>query len=292
MKIAIVTDSSAYLSAAECRQYGITVVPIPLIMDDRVYREGVDLAPAVFYEKLRQTKTLPSTSQPAVGDLLRTYENLANAGYDTVISIHLASTISGFYQTLATLAPQVKHLQVLPYDSGITVRLLGYLAIEAARLAQRGATPELIFTRLDQLRQQINEVFIVNDLQNLVRGGRLSNMSAVLGNMLKIKPLLTFSEETNKIVLFDKVRALKRAYQRAEAIFARDLAKSSVPLRLLIIHANDPQAAQNWQTSLQAKFPEVVTEITYFGPVIGTHLGEKAIALGWMPDIFAPEVRP
>ncbi|WP_261805622.1 DegV family protein [Lapidilactobacillus luobeiensis] len=286
MKIAIVTDSSAYLTAAECQRYSITVVPIPFIMDDQVYREGIDLETTAFYEKLRVAATLPSTSQPPLGDMLRTYENIANAGYDVVLSIHLASTISGFYHTLQSVTPKVTGLKVVPYDSGITVRLLGYLVIAAARLAEQGADLATIISELDRLRGQINEVFIVNDLKNLARGGRLSNMSAALGSMLKIKPLLTFDQQTNKIVLFEKVRSLKRAYQHAEKIFADDLAHSPIPLRLLIIHANDPDAALAWQKKLQGQFPDVVTEVTYFGPVIGTHLGEKAIALGWMPDIF------
>lgn len=287
MKIAIVTDSSAYLSTQEAEQYNIKVVPIPVIIDNQVYEEGVDLQTAEFYDKLRNSKTFPSTSQPVLGDMLKLYEDLGNEGYDTVLSIHLASTISGFYNTLVTAAPEIKSVKVVPYDSGITVRLMGYLAIKAALMAQAGADLADIIATLDNLKKTINEVFIVNDLQNLVRGGRLSNSAAFIGSMLKIKPLLTFDEQSNKIVAFEKVRSIKKAYKRAEEIFTEAYEKSDVPLRLLIIHGNDLPAAEAWQTELQAKFPDLATEITYFGPVIGTHLGEKAIALGWMADIFA-----
>lgn len=286
MKIAIVTDSTAYLSTAECAENQITIVPMPVIMADQVYQEGVDLTTSEFYQRLRTETTLPSTSQPAIGELLRLYENLGNAGYDIVLSIHLASTLSGFYNTLKSAVNQVKNTRVIPYDSGITVKLMGYMAIYAARLAKAGSPINEIIQRLDQLKQQINEVFIVNDLKNLVRGGRLSNTSAVIGTMLKVKPLLTFDDQSNKIVLFEKIRSLKRAYRRAEEIFATDFVQSAQPLRLIIIHANDEPAALAWQAEIQAKYPQLVTEISYFGPVIGTHLGESAIALAWLPDIY------
>lgn len=285
LKIAIVTDSSAYLTDAECQQYHIQVVPTPIIMDNQIFHEGVDLDNTDFYQYLRTSESLPNTSQPALGDMIKCYENLANAGYDTVLSIHMGSGISGLYQTLCAAASTIDFIKVVPYDSKITVRLLGYLVIQAARLAQAGADLETIIAQLDQLRAQINEVFIVNDLYNLVRGGRLSNVSASIGSALKIKPLLTFDKKTAKIITFAKVRSLRRAFLQAEQVFAEDLAQSNVPLRLLVIHANDEATARQWQTKLQAQFPDVVTELTYFGPSIGTHLGEKALALGWMPDI-------
>lgn len=286
MKIAIVTDSTAYLTAAEAKENQITIVPMPVIMADRVYQEGVDLSTSEFYQRLRTEPSLPSTSQPAIGELLRLYENLGNAGYDVVLSIHLSSTLSGFYSTLKSAVGQVKNTRVIPYDSGITVKLMGYLAIYAARLVAAKVDLAEILARLDQLKQQVNEVFIVNDLKNLVRGGRLSNTSAVIGSMLKVKPLLTFDDHSNQIVLFEKIRSLKRAYHRAEEIFEADLNQSSQPLRLIIIHANDEAAALAWQQTILEKHPNLVTEISYFGPVIGTHLGERAIALAWLPDIY------
>lgn len=285
MSIAIVTDSSAYLSTAEINELNIKVIPTPVIIDDVVYQEGVDLSADEFYEKLRTAKTFPSTSQPSLGDTLKAYEDLANEGYETVLSIHLSSTISGFYNTLMTITPEVKSIKVVPYDSGITIRLMGYLVLQAAKMAAQGASLQTILTKLDQLKQTMNEVFIVNDLQNLVRGGRLSNSSAFIGTMLKIKPLLTFDPKSNKIVAFEKVRSIKKAYARAEELFDKDYQQATQPLRLLIVHANDLAAAQAWQQTIQAKYPDLTTEITYFGPAIGTHLGEKAIALAWMADI-------
>lgn len=286
MKIAVVTDSTAYLSPKQIEKYNIHIVPMPVIIDGKTYREGVDLTTDQFYDKLRTSDSFPSTSQPAVGELVQMYENLGDQGYDVVISIHLAATISGFYNTLQTVvAPQVKNTKVIPFDSEITVLLMGYLVIEAARMAQRGETPATIISRLEHLRQTQDEYFVVDDLQNLVRGGRLSNATAFIGSVLKVKPILTFDEETDQIVAFDKVRSTKRALKRVESLFEEKLKKVDYPVRMIIIQGNDEEAAINWQQKLAKQYPDFTIDISYFGPVIGTHLGEKALALAWMEDI-------
>lgn len=286
MKIAVVTDSTAYLSPKQIEKYNIHIVPMPVIIDGKTYREGVDLTTDQFYDKLRTSDSFPSTSQPAVGELVQMYENLGDQGYDVVISIHLAATISGFYNTLQTVvAPQVKNTKVIPFDSEITVLLMGYLVIEAARMAQRGETPATIISRLEHLRQTQDEYCVVDDLQNLVRGGRLSNATAFIGSVLKVKPILTFDEETDQIVAFDKVRSTKRALKRVESLFEEKLKKVDYPVRMIIIQGNDEEAAINWQQKLAKQYPDFTIDISYFGPVIGTHLGEKALALAWMEDI-------
>lgn len=285
MKIAVVTDSTAYLPQETVEKYNIKVVPIPFIIDGQVYNEGEDISTAEFYEKLRTSETFPSTSQPAVGELIELYQSLGKEGYDTVISIHLASTISGLHQTLVNLADELTDIKLVPYDSQITVMLMGNLVIEAARLAQAGASLDEILGRLDALRATTNEYFIVDDLQNLVRGGRLSNASAFIGNVLKIKPILTFDNDSHKIVAFEKVRSTKRALKRVEDLFTEEMAHINYPVRIIVIHANDLPAAEKWQAKLRTQYPDCQIDISYFGPVIGTHLGEKALALAWMRDI-------
>lgn len=284
MKIAVVTDSTSYLSAEEVERYHIHVVPIPVIMDGRSYDEDVDITTSEFYERLRNSKSFPSTSQPPLDEMINLYNQLADEGYDAVISIHLASTISGFVNQLKNIAPTIENIRVIPYDSQITVKLMGYLAIEASRMAARGAEPEEILARLDDLRSTIGEYFVVDDLQNLVRGGRLSNASGFIGSVLRIKPLLTFDDETHEIVAFEKVRSRKKALARVEDLFVAVQAQVDYPLRALVINANDPEGGQNWANKIASQYPDIPVEQSYFGPVIGAHLGEKALALAWIKD--------
>lgn len=284
MKIAIVTDSTAYLTKAETEKYHITVVPMPVIIDGHEYREGVDLSTEEFYDKLKNANSFPSTSQAPMGEMMNVYNELADQGYDTVISIHLASTISGFYQSIENLAPQIDRIKVIPYDSKITVKLMGYLAIQASKMARLGRDPKTIIQYLDGLRATIDELFVVDDLQNLVRGGRLSNASAFIGGILKIKPLLTFDDKSNEIVAFDKVRSRKKALKRVEELFAQAKQKADYPLRALVINGHDPKAGEEWTEKIHGLYPDMPIEQSYFGPVIGTHLGDKALALAWLRD--------
>lgn len=285
MKIAVVTDSTSYLTKELTDKYNIKVIPIPFILNGENYREGVDITTEEFYEKLRSSKELPTTSQPPVGELISLYEGLRDEGYDAVISIHLAATISGLVRNLENIQDEVEGIKIVPYDSKITVRLMGELAITAAKMAKKGASIDEIIDRLDYLRSTIDEYFVVDDLKNLVKGGRLSNASAFIGSVLKIKPILTFDNESDKIVAFDKVRSMKRAMKRVEDLFAKQMEKTDYPVHLIIFHANNEKAALDWKEKLEKKFPNIRISISYFGPVIGCHLGEKALALGWMRDV-------
>ncbi|GAF41375.1 hypothetical protein FC83_GL002390 [Agrilactobacillus composti DSM 18527 = JCM 14202] len=282
MKLAIVTDSTAYLSAEQIKANDIHVIPIPFMVDGQSYQEGKDISTAEFYKLLKTSKTFPTTSQPALGTAKKLYEQLHEAGYDTILSIHLASSISGFVDNLRLLENTISGVKLIPYDSQITVMLMGHLVLEAARMNRNHADLDAILARLNEMRASMGEVFIVNDLQNLVRGGRLSNASALVGTVLKIKPLLTFDPDTHKIVAFEKVRSIKRAYARAEELLQQAITTHDYPLRALIIHGDDLPEAKIWQQGIQSRFPELPTEITYFGPVVGVHLGDKAMALAWI----------
>ncbi|QLL69929.1 DegV family protein [Lactobacillus sp. 3B(2020)] len=285
MKIAVVTDSTAYLTDEEARENNIRVVPIPLIIDGQSYREGVDITTEDFYQKLQTTSSFPSTSQPPIGQLMELYQSLADEGYDTVISIHLTAAISGLLNTIGQLAEEMKEtIKIIPFDSHLTVKMMGYLAIEAAQLIKAGNDLDTILEKLKAYQDTFNNVFVVDDLQNLVRGGRLSNASAFVGSILKIKPLLTMHTANYSIEAFEKVRSMKKAKLRCEQIFADDLAKLDYPVQAMVIHANAQEAGQKWLDHLQATYPQVRFELSYFGPVIGTHLGQGALGLTWMQD--------
>jgi len=284
MKIAIVTDSTAYLSQAEVDALDIKVVPIPVIIDGVSYREGIDLTTSEFYEKLATSNNFPSTSQPAVGEWITLFESLKTDGYDGAIVINLAATISGTVNTVAGLTDAVADFKVWGYDSKITVRLMGHLVMKAAKLAQAGVAADQIMAILDELATTMDEYFIVDDLKNLVRGGRLSNASALIGTMLKVKPILTFDNDSNYIVPFEKVRSMKKAMARAEELFDQARKAADYPLRAIVIHANAEAAGEKWREELQQRHPDMPFELSYFGPVIGTHLGSGALALAWIRD--------
>lgn len=285
MKTAVVTDSTANLDQETIDKYGIKVVPIPYIIDGTEYQDGVDLTRPEFYEKMQNAKDFPTTSQPPVGEMINLYNQLADEGYDAVISIHIAGTISGLMTTLNNLKGQLDNIKLYPIDSSITEVPMGWMVKLAARMAAQNEDAEKIVAAVEQLKKQYDAVFVVNDLKNLAHGGRLSNASAFIGTVLKIKPLLHFDKESDKIVAFEKVRSLKKAMKRAQEIIKEETDKADYPFRLLVIHANNEKRGQEWAKEVQEAFPGIPVSLDEFDPVIAVHLGEGALALGFIRDI-------
>lgn len=256
------------------------MLPLSVVVGNEVYREEVDITSEEFFEKVRNMENLPTSSQPTTGEIVTLFEQLAK-DYDAVISIHLSSKISGTYQNVAGAASMVEGIQVFPYDSGISCMAQGYFALEGARMAKHGATVEGILTAFEEMQKTLRAYFMVDDLNHLVRGGRLSNGAAILGSMLKIKPILHF--EDKEIVVFEKIRSSKKALKRIEGMLVEDSEKG-YPIVATIIHANAEEEALKWKKHLEKTLPTVRFELSYFGPVIGTHLGEGALGMAWIED--------
>lgn len=285
MKIALVTDSTSVLTEQEIKENNVIVAPIPIIIGDKEYLEGVNITSKQLFETQKQGAAFPKTSQPSMGEMISLFNKLYDEGYEAIITITLSSGISGFFQTLQNVARNNPEYHLYPYDSKMTVRLQGYLVLAAAKMIKAGYTPEEILERLDKIRATIDELFVVDDLKNLSRGGRLSNASAFIGTMLNIKPLLTF--EDGKIVAFDKIRSLKRAVSKVEDIALERTSKLPYKdkLRLFVFHSNDEKQAEGIKEFILDNFPGMPVDVAEFSPVIATHLGEKSIAIAWMIDI-------
>ncbi|MBF0780500.1 MULTISPECIES: DegV family protein [unclassified Granulicatella] len=279
MKIAIVTDSVAYLSQEECQKSNIYVLPLSIEFDGKVYVEGEDLTPTEFYDLVRGTKNLPKSSQPSVGSALELYQQLSKE-YDAAIAIHLSSDISGTYQTAVSLMDEFSPFKIFAVDSKRACGSQSQLVREAVRLTQEGYSPETIVERLSRMIEHQTGYFLVDDLMHLQKGGRLSTGAAVVGSMLNIKPILTIN---GPITVAEKIRTFKKGITRITELFEQFKTEYDVPFTATIHHANRLEFAKEWQIELQEKFPNDTIEIVEFGPVIGTHLGEKSIGL-----IFGP----
>lgn len=280
LKIAIVTDSTSYLTEKQYKENSIYKLPLSVVIDNTAYLEEVEIGNEEFFEKITNMKTLPTSSQPTTGQIITLFNELAK-DYDAIISIHLSSEISGTYANVASVANMMDNVAIYPYDSELSCASQGYYVLEAARLARNGYTVEEIFQVLSQMRKTMKAYFLVDDLNHLVRGGRLSNGSAMIGSLLKIKPILFF--ENKQIVVFEKIRTTKKALKRIEQLLAEDLLKG-YPFVATIIQCNAQEQAANWESQLREKYPTVRFETSHFGPVIGTHLGEGALGMTWVED--------
>lgn len=277
MKTAIVTDSTAYIPKEMREKLNIHMIPLNVIFGNETYEEENEISAADFYEEVKH-RELPTTSQPPVGQFITLFEKLAK-DYDAVISIHLSSGISGTFQGAVAAGSMVENIEAFPFDSEISCMVQGFYVIEAAEMALAGKTPQEIMSRLEEMKKSIRAYFMVDDLSHLQRGGRLSSAQALIGSLLQVKPLLHF--EDKRIVPFEKIRTRKKAMRRVVDLLESDV-KSGEPYRAVIIHANREEDANEWKAELEVQFPNVEFMFSYFGAVIGTHLGEGSMGLGWV----------
>ncbi|MGL4819076.1 MAG: DegV family protein [Bacilli bacterium] len=277
MKTAIVTDSTSYIPKELRESLNIHMIPLSVIIDGESFEEEVDLQTEELFSRMSSAKDFPKTSQPSVGRFLELFEKL-QADYDAVVSIHLSSGISGTYQGAVSAGNMVEGLEVFPFDSEISCLMQGYYAIEAAKMAQAGETPQAIIVRLNEMKESMDARFMVDDLAHLQRGGRLSATAAMIGGLLQVKPILHFVD--TKIVPAEKVRTRKKAIKRLIEL-AEDQLSSGNPMQLVVISNDSKSEAEAVAADLRAKYPHASVDLSYFGPVIATHLGPDAFAIGW-----------
>lgn len=278
MKTAIVTDSTAYLTLEERNSYKVHMIPLSVNIEGTFYDEEIDITASEFYDRVRGAAEFPKTTQPAVGKFVELFETLGK-DYDEIVTIHLSSGISGTFQGAVQAGAMVEGVNVHAFDTEVAAYLQGLYVKEAAKLALDGATGDQIMAHLNELKETRDVYIIVDDLQHLQRGGRLSAAAALIGGLLQVKPILTFQNKV--IVPFEKIRTRKKALRRVEEQLASAVEKHGA-LQATVIHGNCEEEASEWMNSLADAYPTVDFTLSYFGPVIGTHLGEGSMGIGWI----------
>lgn len=281
MKIAVVADSTAYIPVELKEKYNIFTIPLVVNMDDGSYQEEVEITSDEFFRKMASMTGLPTTSQPSIGDYILLLEQLRNEGYTDVISVHLSAKISGTCVNARAAGDSVDGINLHVVDSEIACLMQGFIALYTAQNKDNIELDELL-EKLDEMKQKSNSnaKFIVDSMKNLQKGGRVSHSQALLGGLLNIKPVLEFQE--GKIVPYEKVRTLKKAKSLVEEQFGEEIKKQAgKKITATVIHSNNEEAGREWMSHLQSLYPDVHFTLSYFGPVIATHLGEGSLGLGY-----------
>lgn len=286
MKIAVLTDSSSYLSQEAQKKYQIDVIPLPIIWGEHVYKDLVDIGYEEFYEKLRTKETLPTTSQPSTGEVKKYLDHYVEEGFTDVIIIPISSGLSSFYNSLTNIAKEEKRIKIHLFDPKITCAGEADAAILAGRLVQAGADPDLIMHDLADLRKTMDVRFMVDDLSHLKRTGRLSNAASFVGSLLHIKPILSMDVQgEGKISAIAKERQYKRAYKHIQDDFAKLIKKMPYPIQSTIFDGLDPRREQEWLDDYRKKFPAVKFYQSFIGPVVGVHVGQHTMAMIWCRNL-------
>jgi DegV family protein with EDD domain len=282
MTVAIVSDTCHYLPAELAAAEGIHQVSLYVHWPEGAQRESEISDYGAYYRRLGSESTLPTTSQPSIGDFLAVYEPLLAAGRE-IVSIHLAGGMSGTVraaeQARDQLGEQAGRVHVV--DSATACGGEGLVLMAAAAAARGGADGATVAEHAREARAALKMWFAVDTLEYLRRGGRIAGAQAWLGSALKIKPILTVESEITPV---ERVRTSRRAFERMVDLL-RGRAEAGADA-WMVQHIQAPDEAAELArrgTELFGVPPRVISEI---GPVIGTHVGPGLLGVGGLPSSY------
>ena len=277
---AIVLDSTADLPDAADRFPNWRVVPLYVQFGDESLRDGVDIEPAGFYERLRETSIFPTTSQPTPGDFLACYRELG--AYERIFSLHVSARVSGTLASAETAAADLGDGRVRAVDTETASASIAMLALAIQRRLDRGTSDEEVDALVERYKRERGLMFTVDTLEFLARGGRIGKAAAFAGTLLHVKPILSIRD--GEVVPVKRVRGERNAF--AELVAALEGETRDEPgFRLAVAHAAAPERAAELEGLIRERRPHAELELVVaLGAVIGAHAGPGTLALFWFAD--------
>lgn len=267
-RVAVVTDSTAALPTALVEKYDVTVVPLQVVLGNRVGAEGVNVTSADVAAALT-ARSAVSTSRPSPQAFVDAYQQLADDGATEIVSVHISAGLSGTLDA-ARLACADAAVPVSVVDSRSTAMGLGFPVLAAAEAAVGASSATDVVAAADAAMQQTRVLFYVDSLDALRRGGRIGQVAAVVGGALMVKPLLQVVD--GRIALLEKVRTASKALARLEDVVAAEA--GDAPVDLAIHHLAAPQRAEDMAERLRSRLPGVQTcHVSEVGAAVGAHVG-------------------
>jgi len=281
-KIAIITDSTAYLKKEYVKKHNIRVIPLNLHWDGETYKDGVDILPDQFYDRLSASSTIPSTSQPTYGEFEVIFKEYA-PNYDGIIVALISSGISGSVDSALMAQKSFKEIPVEIIDTKTTAggQALIVKAITAA--VESGKSLQETAALARTIVDSMGTYFVVDTLKYLHKGGRIGGASRFFGTALEIKPILYLNGE-GKIDALEKVRTKKKAISRLLELASEKAAGKRC--HIAIMHAQALKEAETMRDEIQQMLDCYEIVIHDISPVIGTHVGPGALGISVHTVVF------
>jgi DegV family protein with EDD domain len=280
-KVALVTDSTAYIPKDLLEKYQISVAPQVLIWGEETFLDGVDILPEEFYSRLSKAKTMPTTSQASANSFKEIYERLLSQGYEVLavlISAELSGTIASAYQALE-LFPGAS---VEIVDSKTAAMAMGFQVLMAARAAAKGASLAECKAAAEEARNHTGVLFAVDTLEFLHRGGRIGGGARLLGTALNLKPILEICD--GHVEAVERIRTRRKSITRLiELVEARIGGRK--PIHLATLHANAPEEAQLLLNLARERIDAEESIFSEVSPVVGNHAGPGTVGLAFLAGI-------
>ena len=279
-RVYIVTDSTADLTEEEIKQFEISIVPMNISIDDENYIDGVTITKDEFKQKMIASAELPKTAQPSIGRFVEVYDELGKNG-DSVISIQMMRSISGTVDA-ARQAADITETNVTVVDSDFTSRSMGMIVKEAAKAAQEGKSVEEILEIVEDAKKRTTLYLTVVNLDNLIKGGRISQLMGMFSNLLNIKLFLQVIN--GKIEIIQKGRGLKSLQKKYDEIFEQMKATPNGIQEIGIMHAGLSDFNEGNIARVRELFPDVPLTIVTTSPIIMSHTGVDAMAITYLEN--------
>lgn len=279
-RVYIVTDSTADLTEEEVKQFEISIVPMNISIDDENYIDGVTITKDEFKQKMIESAELPKTAQPSIGRFVEVYDELGKNG-DSVISIQMMRSISGTVDA-ARQAADITETNITVVDSDFTSRSMGMIVKEAAKAAQEGKTVEEILEIVEDAKKRTTLYLTVVNLDNLIKGGRISQVMGMFSNLLNIKLFLQVIN--GKIEIIQKGRGLKSLQKKYDEIFEQMKATPNGIQEIGIMHAGLSDFNEGNIARVRDLFPDVPLTIVTTSPIIMSHTGVDAMAITYLEN--------
>jgi DegV family protein with EDD domain len=278
---AIVIDSTSDFPEAAERYANIRVVPLYVHFGDETFRDFVDLGPQQFYERLRSSGALPTTSQPTPQDFLSAYRELGS--YERIYSLHLSPKLSGTYQSASLASAEEGTDRVRLVDTQTVSLANAMLALAIERRLERRTADDEIEALVERFKRDCRVVFTVGTLEYLQRGGRIGRAQALAGTLLNVKPILTIQD--GEVVPLARVRGRQKALVEFARMFT-DGTEDEPGLRVAIAHAEAPEWADVLTDLVRTRRPQAQIELVEtLGAVVGTHAGPGTAGFFWWPRV-------
>lgn len=274
-RIALVTNSVAAIPADLIARYQITLVPMQIHFLNGSYEEERDISLAEFYERLAHEEVIPSTSPPSIRRYTEVFRSLA-ATHDTILSVHMSSTLTKSFRNAQLAAQQFEGAQVLVHDSGSVALGAGFQVLAAARMIEQRASAEAIMAELQRLRERTRVLFTPASLRFMRNSQQIGPISALIATWLNIKPIVSF--HNGRIALIDRCRSFAAALDRQRAELAR-LLGGDRPAAIGVCHANAPDVAATLAEQIRAQFARAHIYTSDMGAVLAIHVGPGTIGL-------------
>ena len=269
--IKIVTDSSITIEPEVVEEYGITIVPLSVMVDGVLYSDS-ELGEGDFLRLMQSSKNLPKTSQPPVGVFAEIYENLAADG-DHIVSIHMSHALSGTVEA-ARQGATLSGADVTVIDSGYTDQAMKFQVVEAAKLAKEGADLDTVLARIEEVKEKTELYIGVSTLENLVKGGRIGRVTGLLSSLLNIRVVMEMKDHQLEPIV--KGRGNKTFKKWLDELVEK-LSHSKVA-EIGISYAGTPEWANEMKAQLQSLVENAIP-VLETGSIIQTHTGENAFAV-------------